>query len=285
MAWFLYGIILWGVIHLFQGLILFFGMIQGAEYAGPVVKFLIRQDQPAFELGRGDVLDRVSFTLAMLGGSDFINATYVLTLLIQVLTYAQIGLWIVGYATALQGVELVESGKGQLISLFTLSGSNFLFAFFLIFLPLVGAYSYVLMPLWGTEMAMCYFNQDRSTPLHIFWSYAPFWEELLTLIVLVCRYGEPIMMAYFVWTVAAALKDEPLEKMAQGTFQMGLAILFLLIAFNLFSLTGNSPVLVRVLRILYLMWYVFMIGWILRMVGMVAKCRETFSFYFNPDAD
>ena len=47
-----------------------------------------------------------------------------LTLLGTVLLWVQIGLWVTGYSIAWQGTEDVESGKPQLISLFSLAGIN-----------------------------------------------------------------------------------------------------------------------------------------------------------------
>ena len=287
MIFFFYGTVIWGVRHLLHGLILFLGMVAGPDYPRAVAQFLIRPNQPAFELGQGDVLDRVSFTLAMLGGCDFVMASFVLTLLGTVLLWVQIGLWVTGYSIAWQGTEDVESGKPQLISLFSLAGFNFLASVFLIFLPLVGAYTYIPMPLWGSEMSMCFHNIDRTTPLHIFWSYLPFWDTLITLIVLACRYAEPTMIVYFIWTVAARIKDERLdvEGTARMTVGMGCAVTFLLLTIELFTLTGNSPTLVRLNGFLYLLWYTFLIGWIMRVAATIGICREMFLWYFDPHAD
>jgi uncharacterized membrane protein len=287
MIFFLYGTLVWGARHLLHGLILFLGMINGPDYPRAVAEFLIRQNQPAFQLGHGDVLDRVSFTLAMLGGTDYVTASYVLMLLGTLLFWVQIGLWVAGYSIAWQGVDDVESGKSQLISLFSLAGINFVLSLLLVFLPLVGLYSYLPMPLWGTELAMCYHNVDRTTPLHIFWSYAPFWDTLITLITLACRAAEPTMIVYFIWTVAARLKDDrvELEGTAQMTVGTGCAITFLLLTVELFSLAGNSMTLIWLVRILYFLWYCFVILWIQRVAATIGKCRETFRFYFDPHSD
>jgi hypothetical protein len=214
--------------------------------------------------------------------------SFVLTLLGVVLLWVQIGLWIAGYSIAWQGTADLEAGKPQLISLFSLAGFNLLASLLLVFLPLVGAYSYLPMPLWGTELSMCYHNVDRTTPLHLFWSYAPFWDTLLTLIVLACRYAEPTMIVYFIWTVAARIKDERVDlgATAQMTLGMGCAVSFLLLTIELFSLTGTSPTLVLLLlRFLYLLWYLFLIGWILRVAATIGQCREMFRFYFDPNAE
>ena len=183
MIWLLIGTIVWGVHHFFYGVIVFLGMVQGPEYARAVVTWLIQADQGPFELGQGTRLDRVSFVLAMLGGSSLVGVTFALMILVQVFTWIQTGTWMGGYGIAWQGIPNMETegAKGQLTTLFTVSAINFLFRFFLVFLPLVGAYTYVLMPLWGAEMSMALFNMERSVPLHIFWAFSPFSEELLTL--------------------------------------------------------------------------------------------------------
>ena len=285
MIWFLAGILILGFIHLLHGLILILGVIQGPEFAGPVVRFLIRPDQPPFELGEGDVLDRASFIMAMLGGSDNVGLTFGIMIFMQILGWAQTGVWMAGYSIAWPSAPVDEGGKGQLIACYSLGGFNFLMNFFLVFLPMVGAYSYLMVPLWGTEMAMAEFNMERSVGLHLFWSFSPFVEEIFTILVLCCRYMEPLMICYFIWTVGYAIKDEPLEKMAIGSLRMGFAILFLLVTFHVFAMTGSSPVLVKVLRILYLLWYFFIVGWVIRVFGLIGKCRELFYFYFHPEAD
>lgn len=285
MIWLLVGTIVWAVYHFFQGVIVFLGIVQGPEYAAAVVRWLIRPEQGAFELGQGDTLDRVSFCLAMLGGSNLVGTSFVLLLLMQVLSWIQTGTWMAGYAIAWQGTPNMENegSRGQLITLFVTGALNFLFGFFLVFLPLVGAFSYVLMPYWCPEMAMALFNMERSVPLHIFWSYSPFWETLLTIIIVCSKYLEPIMISYFIWTVASTLKDDVFQQRALGTLRMGCSVAFLFLVFDLFALTGTSPVLVKVLRLFYLLWYMFMVAWILRLAALIGKTREVFHFFFFPD--
>jgi hypothetical protein len=285
MFWLTAGVAVWAAAHIVFGIILFLGMVQGPEYAGPVVTKLIRPDQPPIELGAGDVLDRPGFVIAMLGGTDLYGVTLGLLLLVQLFGWVRVGLWVTGYSIAWPSAPIDLGGKGQLITLYTLAGLNFLFAFFLVFLPFAGAYSYCVMPWSGAELSMAEYNMERSLPLPIFWAFAPFWETLLTFIVLTLLYLEPIMIAYFIWTVACTLKEEPLAEKALGAVQMGFSVLFLLLVFHLFALAGSSPVLVKVLRILYVVWYVGLIIWMLRLFGLISSCRETFHFYFFPDED
>lgn len=285
MIFFLAGVCVWGASHFLYGLMLFLGMVQGPEYAGPVVRFLIHPEQPPLELGQGDVLDRASFVMAMLAGSNLVTTAYVLSILVQVLSWIQTGLWVAGYAIAWQGVPAENGAKGQLTALYSLAGLNFLFNFFFQFLPLVGAYTYVMMPLMGHELSMAEFNMERTTSIPVFWSYSPFWETLFAFVIFGCRFAEPALIAYFIWTVAYLMKEEPLDESARTVIAMGGSVFFLLLAYLLFSISGTSPVLVKLLRLLYLLWYAFIVVWILRLAALTSKCRETFRFYFFPDQD
>ena len=93
------------------------------------------------------------------------------------------------------------------------------------------------------------------------------------------------MMNAGTWTVACTIKEEPLEKTALGAVKMGFAVLFLLLTYQLFALAATSSVLVRVLQVLYLLWYAAVILWMLRLAGMIFKCHDTFRYYFFPDED
>jgi hypothetical protein len=285
MIWFLSGVAVWCLAHLLYGLVLFLGMVQGPEFAGPVVNKLIQPNQPPLQLGAGDALDRPAFIVAMLGGLNNYSLTMALLIVMVVLGWVRQALWLTGYSIAWPSAPADVSGKGQLITLYTLTGLNFVLGFFLYFLPLIGAYPYCPVPWMGSELAMAEFNMERSLPLHVFWAFAPFWETLLGFLLMTLMYFEPIMIAYFVWSVASSIKDDALEKASLGTVKMGFAVLFLLLAYQLFALAGTSPVLVQVLRLLYLMWYAALIVWMLRLVTMIGKCREMFHFYFHPEED
>ena len=285
MIWLLAGVVTWGVAHLLYGTVLFLGMVQGPEFAGPVVEKLIQKDQPPIEVGAGDLLDRPAFIVAMLGGLNMYAISITLLIIVQVLVWVRAGLWVTGYSVAMPSAPPDAGGKGQIITLYTLCGLNVLFQFFFLFLPLVGAYTYCLVPWMGSELAMAEFNMERSLPLHVFFAYAPFWETLLTFTLITLTYMEPIVIAYFTWSVATTIKDDSLEASALGAVKMGFSVLFVMLTYQLVALAGNSPVLVTVLRVLYLVWYVAFIVWILRLVGMTLKCRETFRFYFHPDED
>lgn len=285
MIWFLCGVVAWGLAHLLYGLILFIGMVQGPDYAGPVVTKLISPEQPPMELGAGDALDRPSFVIAMLGGMSVTGVTLALFIIVQIVGWIRAGLWVTGYAIAWPAAPRDVGGRGQLIALYCLAAFNFLTAFFLVFLPFVGAYRYCVMPWSAAELGMAEFNMDRSFPLHLFWAFSPFWESLLAFVLMVALYMEPILIAYFIWSVAATIKDEPLEASAVSAITFGFSVMFLHLVYQLFAMAGNSPVLVQVLRVLYLLWYCALIVYLLRMVAAITKCRETFNFYFHPDQD
>jgi hypothetical protein len=285
MIWLLAGVAIWGVAHLAYGLVLFLGMVQGPEFAGPVVQKLIQPNQPPIEVGAGDALDRPAFIVAMLGGLNLYSVSMTLLIIVQALGWVRLALWVAGYSIAWPSAPPDAGGKGQLITLYSLAGLNFLFGLFLYFLPLIGAYTYCPVPWMGSEMAMAEFNMERSVPLHVFFAFAPFWETLLAFALWTIFYLEPIMIAYFTWTVATTIKEDALEKASLGAVKFGFAVLYLLFVYELIALAGTSPVLVSVLRLLYLLWYVGLIAWIVKLVNMILKCRETFHFYFHPEDD
>jgi hypothetical protein len=285
MIWFLCGTAVWGLGHLLFGLVLFLGMVQGPQFAGPVVERLIEKEQPPIELGNGDSLNRAAFVVAMLGGVDLYSTTVALLVVVQILGWVRMLLWVTGYAIAWPAAPPDAGGQGQLITLFTLAGLNFVTSFFFYFLPLLGAYPYCPVPWMGSELAMAEANMDRSMPMHIFWAYAPFWETVLAFTLMTLKYFEPIMISYFTWSVATTIKDDALEKASLGAVTTGFAVLFLLLCYQLFALAGASPVLVSVLRILYLLGYMFQFWWVVKLVNMTLQCRDTFHFYFHPEDD
>ena len=155
------------------------------------------------------------------------------------------------------------------------------------FLPLVGAYTYIPLPLWGTELSMCFHNIDRTTPLHLFWSYPPFWDTLITLIVLACRYAEPTMIVYFIWTVAAVIKDERIDLGGDGPDDgrdglrgdVPAAHVRALLADRQLADAGPTarlplPLVVRVHDRLDP-----------ARLATIGKCREMFRWYFDPYSD
>lgn len=285
MIWYGAGMWVWLAAHLVFGLILFLGIVQGPEYARPVASKLIIGGGETLELGQGDPLNRPAFVIAMLGGLDMWSATLGLLVFVQILNWIKTGLWVTGSAIAWPSAPRDFGGHGQLIALYVLAGVNFLASLFFVFLPYVGAYTYCVMPWSASELAMAEYNMDRTISLHVFWSFAPFWETLLAFVLMTLVAAEPIMIAYFTWSVGTAIKEEPLSKAARSAVEMGCAVLFVLLVYQLFALAGTSSVLVKVLRVLYLVWYVGLIVWMLRLVGMVSKCRSTFRFYFFPDED
>lgn len=285
LKWFTFGIIAWGVAHFLLGVILFLGIIQGPDYAGPVVNKLISHDQPALELGAGDSLDRPSFIVAMLGGLSLYEVTLTLIILIQIVGWIRMGMWATGCAVAWPSAPEDVGGKGQLTAIYSLMGFNFLVGFFFVFLPMVGLYNFIMMSFAGAELAMAETNMERSLPIHIFWSYSPFWETFLSQILIAAFYFEPLLIGYFLWCVAFTIKDEVVEKAALGTVKMGMAVLFLMLTYQLFAIAGTSSVLVNLLRLVYLLWYIFTIAWMMRLAQAIGKVHDMFKFYFHPDED
>ena len=125
-----------------HSLVVFLGLIQGPEFGPNAEKFLCRvADRPPMP-GVVQDLDRASFFLSLLSGSDFFGTGRALMIVSQILTLVQAALWMTGYGMCL-AIENRMGTRGQLITLFCLSGVNLVLNVFFGFLPLLGAIRYV----------------------------------------------------------------------------------------------------------------------------------------------
>src|SRR5688572_24745129 len=138
------GAIVWGAAYGLQALVIFLGLVQGAEIGVNAERNLFAQAQPPAEPGVGAPLTRGLFFVSMLAGSDFTGIGQVLLIVAQILTFVQIAFWMVGYGMCL-AVENRLGAHGQLFTLFSLGGANIVINVLFRFLPLVGAVGYVLV--------------------------------------------------------------------------------------------------------------------------------------------
>ena len=275
------GACVWGAAFGLQALVVFLGMIQGPEIGRNAEQHLFAPE-PVVVPGAAPALNKPMFFLSMVSGSDFINTAQVLMIVSQVLMFIMTALWMVGYGMCLS-VENRMGTTGQLITLFSLGGTNAVLNLFFRFLPLVGAIGYVLVPFFAAELPMGEINTERAVPVQVTWCRAPVWEIILTLIVQLVLMLEPIMIGVFIWTIAQMVRDEPVELKALGLIKMGFGILFLLLAYHMYAVAGTSSVLIKLLRVIYLLWFCFQIGFIVRLATTCHAARELLNFYLNPD--
>ena len=275
------GACVWGAAYGLQMLVVFLGLIQGAEIGVNAERFLLHPNEPAIP-GVPPPLDKPMFFLSLVAGSDFTSTGRVLLIVAQVLTFIQIALWMVGYGMCL-AIENRLGSRGQLITLFSLGGTNLLLNLFFRFLPLIGVLGYVLLPFYAPEIVMGEINTERSLPFHVSWCTAPMWEITLALVVYLIMQLEPILIAMFIWTIGTMVRDEPTEARAQGAIKMGFGILFLILAYQMYACAGTSSVLVKLIRVIYLLWFAFQVGFIVRIATSCSAARELIRFYLHPN--
>jgi hypothetical protein len=127
-------------------------------------------------------------------------------------------------------------------------------------LPLTGTMTYCMVPLVGPEIVMGQANINRTLPLHVFWSGAPFWEMFATLLIQMLLCAEPVLFALFLRAMALQLRHEPLRELADGVILLALGTAFGLLGYYLLTLTGTSETLAWTLRVVYTIWVGFFLG-------------------------
>jgi hypothetical protein len=277
----LIGACVWGAWIGLHALVLFLGMVQGPEYGPNAERHLMMDVQPAPQPGVAPALNRPMFMLSLLSGTDNVETARVLLIVGQIFVMLQAILWMVGYGMCLS-VENRFGTRGQLVFLFSLGGTNLLFNLFLRFLPLCGVVSYVLVPFFAPEIVMSEVNIERIVPLHVHWSSLPTLEIILALIVYLSMMLEPILIGIFIITIAQMIRDQPVEDKASGLVTMGFGVLFIMLCYQMYAVAGSSTVLVRFLRILYILWWGFQIGFVVRLATTCYSARELLKFYLYP---
>jgi hypothetical protein len=276
------GACVWGGAFGLHALVIFLGLIQGPEIGINAERFLMPPPQPPAVVGEGAALDMPMFFLSLVSGSDFLNTARVLMIVSQVLLIVMAALWMIGYGMCLP-IENRLGTKGQLIALFSLSGTNILLNLLFRFLPLIGALSYVLVPFYAPEVIMSEINTERAQPIFLAWCWSPTWEILLAFLVRTVMMLEPILIAIFIWTIALMVRDEPMELRALGVMKMGFGVVFMILAYYMYSCAGTSSVLVKVERVIYLLWFAFQVGFIVKLATLCHAARDLINFYLSPD--
>ena len=149
-------------------------------------------------------------------------------------------------------------------------------------LPVLGAHGYILIPYVVPEIALTEYNYERIVPIHVLWSAAPFWENLLTLIIRAVQYLEPTVGCIFIWSIGVTIKVKEIEQSGKSLTNWSLGVLFVLLCFHILSLAGGSGVLVNVLRVIYTLWYGGLLLFILRYAMLLLKTRAVLEEKINP---
>lgn len=281
LLFFMIGACVWGGAYALKMLVIFLGLIQGPEYGPNAALHLMPEGQPAIP-GVPPDIDRASFFLSLLSGTDFFGTARALMIISQILMFVVAALWMTGYGLALP-IENRMGSRGQLIFMFILSGTNLLLNLFLWLLPIVGAIRYVLAPYFAPEIITHEVSIERVVPIHVQWSAIPTLEIILTLVVHTINLLEPLMIGVFIWTVACMLRDDPMAQRALGYIKLGFGVLFIILAYHMYAVAGSSAVLLRFLQVLYILWFAFQTGMIVKLATTCNAARELLRFYLNPD--
>ncbi len=275
------GTLVWAFTHLLQGMWVTLGTVEFSDYARMVTGMIERQVPVIPEDGSFWNFSQFSLLVGMIAGRGFAGFAKFCIIVNLILYPIQAILWFIGYILCLQAPRH-HGTLGQLILAMILGGFNFLVYFFFKLLPIVGLYRYYLIPYLFPELLFTEYNMERVFPYFLLWSPAPFWESVLSLFLQFAGYLEPIVGCIFIWSCATILKDERVKERASGVTSTGLGQYYAYLAYVMIALCGTTPVLVWVLRILYILWYSFLMMFIVRYALLAWRMRDLLDFRLNP---
>ena len=222
--------------------------------------------------------------IGMIAGRDFLGYARACLTVATVFYFLHALAWIAGSLISLP-VPPRYATRGQLITSMVLAFFNFISMFFFKLLPVLGIFTWVMIPFVAPEISMTEYNMERQVPINVLWSGGPwvsFWENFFNLILKFLFYLQPTFGCIFLWTIGTAVRDENIEQSARGLTQSSLGTFFVLICFHLLSLCGASPVIVIVLRVIYGVWFCFLLLFMLSYAKLLMKCREVLEAKINP---
>ena len=284
------GTCVWAFTHLLQGMWVGLGSVEFADHARMTTELIERQMDARAERGEPRIADdgrfwefsQYHYLVALAAGRGFVTFAKFCLIVNLILYPIQAILWFVGFILCIP-VPRHHGTLGLLIAIMALGGVNFLFFLFFRVLPTTGLYRYYLIPYFLPEILFTEYNMERVYPIFMLWSASPFWESLLSIFLQFVWYLQPILMAVFVWNCARVLKADRLEEQAGGVAANGFAQLFLWLALLMISVCGTTPVLVAVLRVLYVLWYSALMMFIVRSALLVWSCRDALDARLNPE--
>jgi len=276
------GVWIWLACHLLQGSYVILGSVEFPEYASMMARNLEQRNNEGFpEVGQGWDLDWLEIYLGMVAGHAFLDYARVCLTLASVLYFFQAILWALGYGCCFP-VPRRFGMFGHVIILIALAVFNILVMFVFKLLPVTGVHSLVMIPFIIPEIVLTEYNMERMVAINILWSGAPFWENTFSLLFKFLFYLEPTFLSIFIWSAGVAIKDETIEQGGKGRVQMALGTFFILVCFHLLSLCGASPILVLVLRVIYVVWFFFLIIFMLQFAMLLLKVRSVLYDKINP---
>lgn len=277
------GTCLWAIAHLLQGVYLLLGTVDYPEYARLIGGELITRRQMMPEGGGFWDINQLNLLLGMTAGPSFATFAKICLITGIVLTIFQLLLNGVGYGFCL-AVPRRFGTYGQVVAMLVLAVLSLLLVIFLKLLPALGAYGWLPVMLLTPEIDLTEYNMDRCLPLTVLWSGSAFWELILTLTVHMVYFLEPAIGCVFLWSVGKFVKDSRVEEGGHSLSHLALGQMFILFSYLLLSVTGSTPILVYVLRVVYCLWYFFLALFILRYAALIMKSREVLEDKIHPAA-
>jgi len=275
------GACLWGTAHLLQGLYVALGMVDYTEYTRMLANELAQRRDPLPANGEFWDINPLNCLLGMIAGIGFLGLAKTCLILAAVLRLAAPLVACIGYLMCLP-IPNRYGTSFQITALLGLGAWNLLMVLGLMVLPVLGAYNYILIPLLTPEVVLTEYNMERSIPLNVMWMASPFWECLLNLFLQFLYYLEPIVGASFLWSIGMSIREKRIEDNASSLVQVGLGTFFILLSFHMLSITGTTPVAVYVMRVLYILWYAFLLLFLLSYAALLLKAREVLYLKINP---
>lgn len=254
------GACLFGAAFVLRGLVIVLGIFDGPAYAtlAERVLHIPIEEEPA--PGTHPPRDVVGFMIGLISGYTFLGLGEAIFILNQVLYLVMTGLWM----TAMFKFQAAPDRFGMRLMprmLVWVLGINIVVILFLQLLPLCRAYRYVNVPLVAPEIALGEGNIERIFPLHIYWTGAPFWEMFLTFFLQFLFYLPAGLIAVWMWSAAKHLKDDIQEEKSSALSQGAFGTYFILFTYMCLTVVGTSEVMVLILRIVYLLWSGFFLGY------------------------
>jgi hypothetical protein len=275
------GTCVWAFTHLLTGMWVSLGTAEFKDYARMTVEQI--QDAGQRRMARGEAeipedghfwdFSQYHFLVAIAAGRGFASFAKICLAINLILYPIQQILWLVGCILCLP-VPRHHGALGQLIFMMILGGFNVIFWVLFRLIPTFGLYKYYLIPYFIPEVMFTEYNMERVYPFFMLWSPSPFWESLLAIFLQFVYFLQPIVGVIFLWSVATSLKASRVEENAAGVTVTGFGQYFCWLSFLMIALCGTTPVLVGVLRVLYILWYGFLMMFIVRYALLTWRCRD-----------
>jgi phage FluMu protein Com len=261
----LYALAAWGLWFVLHELVVLIGVFRGPEYGVLADKFLLLPVEDNGEwpkVGSIMPIDRMGFAMSIISGSGFRMGGKIFFILAEVCLLVMSGMFLAAYGFFRYVPE--RFGSRQLVRAMTiLCCVNLVFGAVARLIPLATDFGPKLFPAVLPEVAMSALNIERMMPLDIMWMHSPFWETVLSLIVQLSFYTEPLLIAVFLWNCGKILQEDYIEESAQTLTQLGGGVYFIAFAYVMLSLAGTSDVLVILLRVIYMVWIGFFVGYLI----------------------